>query len=402
MDRVSSIFARVELGRATHALTSDVIGHVLPRATVGGGGMFIKALPPIPPTRAAAFNTPKATSLAQQTPLDYLTEASLARWTTKDSYGTYETLPRTQHETAKPPVIPFASSTPTQPLPQPVATSRTVPSVKTIRSAGSNAAKPKRKRIRIKTPRRREQCRTNQARYRKKQSEQAKEAETSVEQLQREIPILEMQHSRLISNAKSSAWYVVVEYFHLFRNGTRLSRQVSPGPEAWLQKSEAQQQLVFLQTSVASDVVLGERRGIDALVEQWERCTSYFDDLQFQLEHMTRISNDFTTATGSLNVTISGSTMQNVFPHLMGGDGGQYNTSQEDKTALLRSKLLGQRLCLPCRLSFEWDEASKRVVRLETTVDFLPSLLHLLGPIDDAAFVLEHALIAQDGAIGEI
>uniref|UniRef100_H3GNM7 Uncharacterized protein n=1 Tax=Phytophthora ramorum TaxID=164328 RepID=H3GNM7_PHYRM len=213
----------------------------------------------------------------------------------------------------------------------------------------------------------------------KKQSEQAKEVETSVEQLQREIPILEMQHSRLILNAKSSAWYVVVEYFNLFRNGTRLSHQVSPGPKAWLHKSEAQQQLVFLQTSVASDVMLGERRGVDALVEQ--------------------ISDDFTTATGSLNVMISGSTMQNVFPHLMKGDGGQYNTSQEDKTALLRSKLLGQRLCLPCRLCFEWDEASKRVVRLETTVDFLSSLFHLLGTIDDAAFVLEHALIAQDGAI---
>ncbi|KAL4152372.1 hypothetical protein PRNP1_009303 [Phytophthora ramorum] len=389
MDRVSSIFA------------SDVIEHVLPRATGGGGGMLIKALLPIPPTQAAAFNTPNATSLAQQTPLDYLTEASLARRATKDSYGTYEMLPPTQHEAAKPPVIPFASSTPTQSLPQPTATSRTVPSVKTIWSPGSNAAKFKRKRIRIKTPLRREQCRANQARYRKKQSEQAKEVETSVEQLQREIPILEMQHSRLILSAKSSAWYVVVEYFNLFRNGTRLSHQVSPGPEAWLHKSEAQQQLVFLQTSVASDVMLGERRGVDALVEQWERCTSYFDDLQFQLEHMTRISDGFTTATGSLNVTSSGSTMQNVFPHLMKGDGGQYNTSQEDKSALLRSKLLGQRLCLPCRLCFEWDEASKRVVRLETTVDFLSSLLHLLGTIDDAAFVLEHALIAQDGAIEE-
>lgn len=163
-----------------------------------------------------------------------------------------------------------------------------------------------------------------------------------------------MQHSRLSSNAKPSAWPVVVEYFHLFRQGSRWYEKVSSGPESWLQKSEAEQQLVFLRSSMAEDIMLGELRGVDALVEQWKRYTTYFDDLQFRLEHMTTISEDFITALASVNVTISQSTLQYVFPHLlgMGGEG-----------AALRSQLLGQRLLLPCRICFDWDGSSKRIAR---------------------------------------
>lgn len=75
--------------------------------------------------------------------------------------------------------------------------------------------------------------------------------------LRHEIPLLETQHSRLVSGAKSSAWCVVMEYFHIFRNGARPFAEIPLGPEAWLQRSEAQQQLSFLQSSMSDDVVLG-------------------------------------------------------------------------------------------------------------------------------------------------
>ncbi|GMF65203.1 unnamed protein product [Phytophthora lilii] len=299
-----------------------------------------------------------------------------------------------QAAAAQVPVCPMDSVTPTQPLRR--LPSRTVPSVKTI--VGSGEAKPKRKRIRLKTPRRREQCRNNQARYRKKQAEYAKGLELTVEQLKQEISVLEMQHSRLVSSAKTSAWYVVVEYFHIFYNGARSTRQISSGPEAWLQKSEAQQQLAFLQSSMSDDVVVGDQRGVNALLEQWKRYTSYFDDLQFQLDRMTRISEDSIVAAASLNVTISELTFQRVFPNLLARHEG---SSQEHKIALLRSKMLGQRLYLPCRLCFEWDETSKRVVRMERTVDFLTPLLQVVETIADATFVLENSLVSQDGTIRE-
>ncbi|ETI55519.1 hypothetical protein F443_01798 [Phytophthora nicotianae P1569] len=408
MDRVSSIFARFESTNTSRVLTSNVIGHVLPRASVGGGGVFSNTeTAKVPPLRATLLSitktqispsrSPNVPVAPQQTPLHFLMEASISRRMNEVAACTSRSASPVSRETCNPaqsalkeePVRPVAPSTPTKPAPRRV--SRTVPSVKTIQSTAPGAPKPKRKRIRIKTPRRREQCRTNQARYRKKQMQYEKDLEVTVKQLRQEIPMLEMQHSRLISDAKSSTWCVMVEYFHLFRNGSRCPNEISSGPEAWLQKSEYEQQLVFLRSSMKEDVILGEQRGIDMLIEQWRRFTSYFDDLQFHPEHMTKISDDFIAATASLNVTISESTLQHVFPRLLSSDGN---------AAILRSKLLKQRLFLPCHLSFEWDRSSKRIARMENTIDILPSLVQVLGSIEDAAFVLEQALVAQDSTIG--
>ncbi|OWZ21465.1 Bzip transcription factor [Phytophthora megakarya] len=295
-----------------------------------------------------------------------------------------ETCIPVQPKTAELPVPPSA------PLPQ--LASQVVPSSKTTKTTVPNGPKPKRKRIRLKTPRRREQCRTNQARYRKKQTEYAKTLEVTVGQLRLEIPKLEMQHRQLISNAKASLWNVVVEYFHLFRNGSRSMGPRSSGPKAWLQTSEAEQQLLFLRSAMAEDVLIGEQRGVEAMVELWKRCTYYFDDLHFRLKHMTKVSENFIAATASLTVTVSEATLQLCLPS---NEEFRRNTAQEAKMATVRSKLLGQRLVFPCRLSFEYNEATKRIVRLENSVDLLSSLIQVLGSIEDAAFVLERALLTS-------
>jgi hypothetical protein len=422
MDRISSIFARLESRRPFHPLTSDVIGHVLPRASVSGGGVFSGARSgnrgvhaANPPPRAGTPTEPESRPTpfgASKATINYLAEASLARRMEDVAVCTTTNLPvsndtqaqaytpsATQPTTVEVPVRPLIPSSEAWPLPAPSRT--TLPSVRTFQASMPCTAKSKRKRIRVKTDRRREQCRANQARYRKRQSEYSKELKTSVWQLRQELPILERQHSRLTSSARSTVLHVVIEYFHLFRNGTRRADQIGNGPEAWLQNSEARQQLAFLQSSMTSDVLLGEQQGVDALMQQWRRYTSYFDDLQFHLEHVTKVTNDFIAATASLHVTISESTFQHVFPYLLTGGQSQHYTPQEDKTAVLRAKLLGQRVSLSCRLCFEWDKANKRVMRLERTVDFLPSLMQVIASIADAAFVLEHALIAQDGRIGQ-
>ncbi|KAL3657717.1 hypothetical protein V7S43_017292 [Phytophthora oleae] len=423
MDRVSGIFKRFESTNSSRVLTSDVIGHVLPRASVGGGGVFSEpgaatipplrtSLPSISKARTSALGSPDAARPApvapQQTRLGCLMEASLARRMNDVAVCTSRSSSPVSYEVSKAcmpvqpvvmdPMSPIASPAPVQPPLQ--QQNRAVPSVKTIRSAASGKPKVKRKRIRLKTPRRREQCRTNQARYRKKQMETEKTLEIAVEQLRHEVPMLELQHSRLVSNAKSSAWFAVVEYFHLFRNGARRPDQISSGPETWLQQSEAEQQRVFLRSSMAEDIALGEQRGINELVERWERYTSYFDGLQFQLEDMAKVSEGFVLANASLSVTISEATLQHVFPDLIARGGDKCSAVQEDKMAILRVKLLGQRLFLPCRLCFEWDEDTKRVIRMETTVDILSSLLHALGSIVDVVFVLERAVLGQDGTIG--
>ncbi|KAG1695793.1 hypothetical protein DVH05_019132 [Phytophthora capsici] len=405
MDRVSRIFKRFEPTNSSRVLTSDVIGHVLPRASVGRGGVFSEpTTATIPPLRTSLpsilkvrIPAPGASDAARPAPvspqlnrLDCLMEASLTQ-RMDDVACTFRSASPVLHEGIRQriPIQP-TGAVPVQQK------SRAVPSVPTIRNAAPGKIKIKRKRIRLKTPRRREQCRTNQARYRKKQVENAKTLEIAVGQLRQEVPMLELQHSRLVSTSKSSAWFVVAEYFHLFRNGVRRPDQISSGPEAWLQQSEAEQQRAFLRSSMAEDIVLGEKKGVNALLEGWERHTSYFDDLQFQLINMTKVSEDFVIANASLNVTISEATLQHVFPGLIAG--GVQCAVQEDKMAVLRVKLLGQRLLLPCRLCFEWNEDTKRIVRLENTVDIVPSLLQALGSVDDVVFVLERAATAPSAS----
>lgn len=146
MDRVSSIFARFEPTNSSRFLTSNVIGHVQPRASVGGGGVFSDTeTAKIPPLLAAL---PSITTMQialdvsaspQQTPLEYIREPSLSERKNNVAVFMSRSASPVSHETRMParpapadePVRSVAfSSRPTQPRPK--RASRTVPSVKTI------------------------------------------------------------------------------------------------------------------------------------------------------------------------------------------------------------------------------------------------------------------------------
>ncbi|KAG7383162.1 hypothetical protein PHYBOEH_010075 [Phytophthora boehmeriae] len=292
-------------------------------------------------------------------------------------------------------------STPYQAPTHPLPTAQTVvPTASAAVSGGTSTdpskPKPKRKRIRIKTERRRQQCRTNQARYRQKQTERAKTLEMSVKQLKQEIPLLETQRSRLLSIAKPSAVDIADEYFRLFSHGVRDSQHstgMSSGPQQWLQDSETQHQLDFLRSSMAADVALGDLRGVEELVDQWRRYSTFFKELYFERESMIETSAQSVLAVATLTVTVSEATFQDVFPHLS-------DEGQDGRAAALRSRLLGQRLFLPCSVSFEMDETCHSVERIDMSVDFLMPLAHGLGSMEDASFVLAEAYITPDGIIG--
>ncbi|KAL3669077.1 hypothetical protein V7S43_005461 [Phytophthora oleae] len=259
----------------------------------------------------------------------------------------------------------------------------------TTRKRSKNASTNS-KQKRLKTGRRREQCRLNQARYRLKQDQKGDLLNETVYKLKEEIPLLEMQRDRILFGAKQSVFNVVVEYLSLFRHGVWSLHQPLPQTACtrrYAQNPEAQQQLVFLRSSFASDVSVGDRNGVDALVEQWQRYSTYFGDLHFQLEHMEEPVKNFVAVTASLTVMVTEATLKNVLVHL------------EDNE--LGHKLLGRRMLLPCSLFFEWDEASSHVVRLDTTVDFLTPICRVLGSLKEAAFVLSRALITRDCVVGK-
>ncbi|EGZ04814.1 hypothetical protein PHYSODRAFT_342999 [Phytophthora sojae] len=240
----------------------------------------------------------------------------------------------------------------------------------------------KKKPSHFRSQRRREQCRINQIR-----------SEKSVRDLQRDIPVLELQRARLQYGDQQDVWGVVIEYFKMFRFGVLVPTTVKlEGAQAGALTSEAGpynvevEQLAFLRSSLASDVVLGERSGVEALMDQWRWYSTYFDNLYFQLERIKRVSDKFVRVSATLSVTVSEATLEGIFPYL---------TSEP-----LKSKLLRQTLRLPCVVCFEWDAVNNCVARLETTVDFINPLTKLLGNLTDVAAVLELAHISRDGVVG--
>ncbi|ETK95542.1 hypothetical protein F441_01587 [Phytophthora nicotianae CJ01A1] len=248
---------------------------------------------------------------------------------------------------------------------------------------------PKQKRIRLKTERRRQQCRANQARYRQRKLNYSKTVEQLVQKLRADIPVLELQRNKLRDGGQQDIWDVVTGYFRIFRFGV----QVVPSrtstdftPENNLVNEVTKNQLAFLHSSMTEDVNLGERTGLEALMNQWRLYTANFENLCLNLESIERTTDRFFSASAVLNVTMSEATLDNVFPHF--------------RVRFLRSKLLGQRLRVPYSVCFEWDADAGRLSRVEATTNFIIPLMRVLGNLADVASVLEHALITRDGVVG--
>ncbi|KAL4174193.1 hypothetical protein KRP22_006139 [Phytophthora ramorum] len=254
-------------------------------------------------------------------------------------------------------------------------------------------AKPKRKRIRLKTQRRQEQCRNNQARYRDRQRGVVQELEASVDELRKEIQKLTIERRTLCYGIKTKAnvWNVVVEYFRLLRYGFLMpmhGAEPSRATETPL-AADLHEQEYFLRAVMATDVAFGELSGVDVLIEQWQRYSSYFGSLQLHLNRMEQQPCGGMATSASLSLTITQNTLRYVFPHLL-----------HDNSPIC-SRLLGQRLHCRCSVRFLWDDSAGCVARLDCTMDLLSPLLRTLGNLEDVNYVLEEALITPSHLIGE-
>ncbi|RLN91876.1 hypothetical protein BBJ28_00024734, partial [Nothophytophthora sp. Chile5] len=249
--------------------------------------------------------------------------------------------------------------------------------------------KTKRTRLRAITDQRREQCRTNQARYRQRKRSGLQTLEQNIQQLHQEIEILELR--RRSPNFEFDVWTVVIEYFRRFRYGLTLPSCAS-GPG--IGRSARTEQLVFLRSAMTDDVAVGELRGIDALFEQWRRYSAYYKDLHLELERLEKAPDGAIIASAELSVTVTDGTLQHVFPHLLDPARGD--------CLLLGARLLGQRLRCRCSMRFEWDNVSMRVAQLEVMMDLVTPLLRILGTLENVANVLGHARITPENAIGEM
>ncbi|ETL84268.1 hypothetical protein L917_15874 [Phytophthora nicotianae] len=231
----------------------------------------------------------------------------------------------------------------------------------------------------------RERCRQNQARYREKQLKLITDLENDNNRLRTEINLLELrQHSSSTGVPTApTVWSVASEYFRLFRRGFK-----SPSPALY---SYA---LAFFEKSMASDIVHGTLLGSRELLEKWQVFSSYFDEIDFKIKRLEENNvESVLVATTTTSFTITSDSLRTVFPHLNNdGQGG----SQGGEWSVLATKVVDQRLVLCGSVKFFWDDATDRVVRMETQSDLLTPMLHILGSLTDVSQVFNGAFVKPD------
>ncbi|KAG3085236.1 hypothetical protein PI124_g18536 [Phytophthora idaei] len=151
---------------------------------------------------------------------------------------------------------------------------------------------------------RRQRCRINQARYRKRHADNLDEG---IRTLQEEIQELETHHQNIIRRApmNESAWIVATEYFRLFRYGYMapiLAPQSLTPPRP---KKESHAQLDFLKATMAPDVTDGNVYGVVAILENWKLFSLNGGDVHFQPKRLEQLAPGSLLATTRTSVTIT-------------------------------------------------------------------------------------------------
>ncbi|OWY93695.1 LOW QUALITY PROTEIN: Bzip transcription factor [Phytophthora megakarya] len=260
----------------------------------------------------------------------------------------------------------------------------------------SSKKKPKRDRSAYyKSSARRQQCRRNQARYRVKQRERQLQLKQSVEQLQQDVKntespdILILHAERGTTKVRGVLWQRFFAFFEMFPLSVANAQEMN-------NHKEIQDIMAVLSGSFAQNFTMGNLQGARAVIQQLRLHSQYFEDLELKLQRIEALTPTVLTAKAYLNVTVVMVTMQKLFPHLVTGISRNINKRRRS----LHDRLLGQRLTLNCSMTFLFDEESFRVVRIETSIDWVSALLMVLETLKDVADVLENASITPECAIG--
>ncbi|KAF4137214.1 hypothetical protein GN958_ATG13590 [Phytophthora infestans] len=223
----------------------------------------------------------------------------------------------------------------------------------------------------------------------------------SIGRLKVDILDLETRRHTITSRTAfcNSVWSVAIEYFRLFQHGfttpllePNSDRQTSVTVEERPHQLHAQ--IDFLRETVAHDVTDRVDHGVEALLENWKRLSLYHDDVNVELKRLEYVAVDSLQATTTVGLTITESTLQNLFPHLLDS---RASDNEEKQESSLAAKLLNQRIIAHGSARFDWDPSSCRVIRLESKLDLLSPVLELLGSLEDVARVFDAALVTPEG-----
>jgi len=271
---------------------------------------------------------------------------------------------------------------------------------------------------RLRTQRRREQCRVNQARYRQRQNLRLQVLEELAACRQEEINLLSALHSASLQQLDriSVATQIVYEYASLFQHGlsgAKLSVPVfhatppasvgdmilfSAGSVKDRQSDSLLRQAAYLRTIFAPDADLaGVLQGPDAMLEQWWRYSTFHKHMFFDVLRVESLpGHDIfdgcvrLMVTSRICVVPNRHTLVHVFPHL--------------QQSSLGERLMEQPLEFMARTGLLFDSTgagrSLQILQMKTDVDLVSGLVRILSRLDDVEAVLRGACISPEGIIG--
>ncbi|TMW64180.1 hypothetical protein Poli38472_014297 [Pythium oligandrum] len=183
---------------------------------------------------------------------------------------------------------------------------------------------------------------------------------------------------------------LVREYFVQFRHGVQLS---PARRNMMLQDVETStvNQLAFMRATMDPEVSFGEFKGIEVVMDQWERYSKFHAFLQFELLELKLTENEtgyIVETSGQLRTRYGRTTIENVFPHVVGNEP-------------LIQRLIGKEVVYPCRNHF-YFAPDGRVLRYDVEADFPEALMKAAGSIQDAAVLLGEALIREQHMLGRL
>lgn len=259
--------------------------------------------------------------------------------------------------------------------------------------------------------------------YRSRRKEYVETLEDQLEEMKRELEHLRLSRANSVTANLSSSpspgvpsdvsrlvrdrsrvglARTVCEYFSLFQYGVPSNSASSPNsscaPSSTLDNAAAltttarlpqTKQMTILQALVDPNMCFGEQFGIQMLMEQWERYSTYHSALKFELDSLEVVLEEpspLIVACATLHVRFSRTTIEKVFPHVL--------WNQE-----LVQRLIGLDVAYPVTNKFYFGIDGK-IKRYETEVDFMAAFVRALGNSHEAMQLVGNALIKEQSRIG--
>jgi len=185
---------------------------------------------------------------------------------------------------------------------------------------------------------------------------------------------------------------VVQEYYTIFQRGR--PNAVSTGQKRLMPSEDGNQleekQVAFLHSVMDPELHFGELKGVAAVLDQWQRYTSYHASIRVDVVNMEVSGpedNPMVVVTSHLHVRFSRDTFKYVFPHVA------------DNEELVQ-RFIGKEVTYIGVNQYQFSEKGQISI-YESDVGFASALLNAGASLSDIALLMNQAKIANHYVLGE-